>query len=82
MHSLKDKIDENTGAFYGPRLFSWATAKALSALAVLQKHAGTEYPDLPARADPESRILNPRGWKIGPVIIMVLRPCFPDWVFI
>lgn len=67
MHSLKDKIDENTGAFYGPRLFSWATAKALSALIVLQKHAGTEYPDLPARA-PESRIES-TGWKIGPVII-------------
>jgi len=67
MYSLKDKIDEGTGAFYGPRLFSWATAKALSALAVLQKHAGKEYPDLPARI-PESRSES-TGWKIGPVII-------------
>lgn len=67
MHSLKDKIDENTGAFYGPRLFSWATAKALSALTVLQKHAGAEYPDFPART-PESRSAAV-GWKIGPVII-------------
>ena len=69
MHSLKDKIDENTGAFYGPRLFSWATAKALPALAVLQKHAGTEYPDLPART-PESRSES-TGWKIAPVIIIM-----------
>ncbi|MER0202570.1 MAG: hypothetical protein DU480_01635 [Nitrosomonas sp.] len=67
MHSLKDKIDESTGAFYGPRLFSWATAKALSALAVMQKHAGAEYPDLPART-PESRTES-GGWKAGPVII-------------
>ncbi len=67
MYSLKDKIDEGTGAFYGPRLFSWATAKALSALAVLQKHAGMEYPDLPARI-PESRSES-EGWKTGPVII-------------
>ena len=67
MHSLKDKIDDSTGAFYGPRLFSWATAKALSALAVMQKHAGAEYPDLPARM-PESRTES-GGWKTGPVII-------------
>ncbi|MER0171081.1 MAG: hypothetical protein DU489_10830 [Nitrosomonas sp.] len=67
MHSLKDKIDESSGAFYGPRLFSWATAKALSALAVMQKHAGAEYPDLPART-PESRTES-GGWKTGPVII-------------
>lgn len=67
MHSLKDKIDESTGAFYGPRLFSWATAKALSALAVMQKHAGAEYPDLPART-PESRA-GSGGLKTGPVII-------------
>jgi hypothetical protein len=67
MHSLKDKIDESSGAFYGPRLFSWATAKALSALAVMQKHAGAEYPDLPARM-PESRTES-GGWKTGPVII-------------
>ncbi len=67
MHSLKDKIDDSTGAFYGPRLFSWATAKAVSALAVLQKHAGMEYPDLPARI-PESRS-ETGSWKIGPVII-------------
>jgi len=67
MHSLKDKIDDSTGAFYGPRLFSWATSKALSALAVLQKHAGAEYSDLPARA-PESRVESGH-WKTGPVII-------------
>lgn len=67
MHSLKDKIDESTGAFYGPRLFSWATAKALSALAVMQKHAGAEYPDLPART-PESRSES-GGLRAGPVII-------------
>ena len=49
MNSLKDKVDENTGAFYGARLFSWSTAKALSALTLLRQHAGAEYPDFPQR---------------------------------
>lgn len=63
MNSLKDKVDENTGAFYGARLFSWSTAKALSALSVLQEHAGAEYPDFPPRP------AEYKGWKIGPVIL-------------
>lgn len=63
MNSLKDKVDKNTGAFYGSRLFSWSTAKALSALSVVQKHAGAEYPDFPQRP-PEYK-----GWKIGSVIL-------------
>lgn len=63
MNSLKDKVDENTGAFYGSRLFSWSTAKALSALSVLRQHAGAEYPDFPQRP-PEYK-----GWKIGSVIL-------------
>ena len=65
MNSLKDRVDENTGAFYGSRLFSWSTAKALSSLCVVQKHAGAEYPDFPVRL-PEYK-----GLKIGFVIIIV-----------
>jgi hypothetical protein len=63
MHSLKDKVDENSGAFYGSRVFSWSTAKAVSALSVLQKHAGSEFPAFPQRA-PEYK-----GGKTGPVIV-------------
>ncbi|MBV5328424.1 MAG: hypothetical protein JZU65_12455, partial [Chlorobium sp.] len=62
MNSLKDKVDENTGAIYGSRLFTWSTGKALSSLSVLQKRAGAEYPDFPQRP-PEYK-----GWKISSVI--------------
>lgn len=63
MHSLKDKLDQNTGAFYGSRLFSWSTAKSMDALSFLQKNAASEYPDFPQRP-PEYN-----GLKIGPVIL-------------
>lgn len=32
--ALKDRWDQSGGGFYGPRVFSWSTAKALSALAI------------------------------------------------
>ena len=63
MNSLKDKIDENTGAFYGARLFSWSTAKALSALSVRQKHASEGDIGFTPRP-PEYN-----GWKIGSAIL-------------
>jgi hypothetical protein len=63
MNSLKDKLDDSTGAFYGSRLFSWSTAKALDALSSLQKSSGAEYPDFPQR-QPEYK-----GLKVGPIIL-------------
>lgn len=63
MNSLKDKLNETTGAFYGYRECSWSTAKALSALSVLRKHTDNQYPDFPHR-DPEFT-----GWTTGPFIL-------------
>lgn len=46
MISLRDKMDPSgSGGFYGYRVFSWSTAKVLSALSV----ASSQYQELPTR---------------------------------
>ena len=63
MKSLKDKVDDISGAFYGYRAFSWSTAKAISALSMLRTPGGWSETEFPSRS-PEYE-----GKKTGPTII-------------
>ena len=58
MMGLGERFDETTGAFYGERVFSWSTAKAINALSAAQQH----FSEIPKR-DPEYS-----GAKTGPWI--------------
>lgn len=58
MLKLKDQVDQNSGAFYGSRVYSWSTAKAVSALKVARQHT-SEFP----KRTPEYQ-----GPKAGPAI--------------
>lgn len=55
---LKDKFDDRTGGFYGYRVFTWSTARALSALTI----AKTKFKDFPSRKSeiPETTAVNSR----------------------
>ena len=70
---LKDSLRDD-GAFYGPRVTSWATAHALSALAVASS-AIKMFPDRPS----EAKQIKLKGLVIGSAIVVVALSSFFQW---
>ncbi len=62
LHSVKDRIEPERGACYGYRVFTWSTARAVSAMSAAST-AVTDFPDRPAEY---------HGQKAGPVLTGVM----------
>jgi hypothetical protein len=78
--SLNDKMDED-GGFYGSHIYTWSTAKVLSAL----NSASSEFPNLPHRK-PEIPGVRANSFIFGfaillsiGVIILTLKDRFGVW---
>ncbi len=57
--ALKDRWDNSGGGFYGPRVFSWSTAKALSALSDISVQ---EFPERKPEREP--------GFTVGQIVMV------------
>lgn len=57
--TLKDRWDNSGGGFYGPRVFSWSTAKALSALTATRVQ---EFPERKPEREP--------GFTVGQIVMV------------
>src|SRR5258706_996139 len=64
MLGLKDRLD-SSGGFYGYRVFSWSTAKVLSALSV----ASADYREFPTRR-PEYTGRKAGNWVLGFAVLL------------